>query len=100
MKRKNAIDPQLTTELRKQKTAAQVFHSCPRCKNPEPLVLDDEVMCGRCNWNSIEASVNAGLHDELLSLDLDALMASEDEHQDKDPEDEQTVVDAESEQAA
>jgi hypothetical protein len=35
------------------KTPAEVFKSCPGCKNAELLEFEGEVFCDRCSWDSV-----------------------------------------------
>jgi hypothetical protein len=40
------------------KRPCDVFKSCPRCKS-DVLLVDADVLCSQCDWNSIEMYVGA-----------------------------------------
>lgn len=43
-----------------------VFKRCPACK-AELLIVDSDVLCSRCDWNSIEVHVEALLSAQAAS---------------------------------
>ena len=45
---------------RKIKTPKEAFWKCPACRNERLLVLESDVFCTHCGWDSLEAVVAAG----------------------------------------
>ncbi len=44
----------------KTKTPAEAFPKCPACLSSRLTVMDDDVFCPECGWDSIVALVDAG----------------------------------------
>lgn len=51
------------------KNAAEAFRECPACESPNLLKFEGEAFCLHCDWDSIEASVDARF--SAYSRDLD-----------------------------
>jgi hypothetical protein len=49
------------------KTPAEAIKQCPRCGCNELIPIDTDVLCGRCPWDSCQASVDAGHMDHFFS---------------------------------
>ena len=58
---------------KRARKACEVFKKCPACHSENVAVIEEEVFCGQCAWNSIEASVNAGCMDDLFKIDVNQL---------------------------
>lgn len=55
----------------KAKSAKATFTKCHRCHSTSLTIIGCEVFCDDCEWNSIEASVEAGSMDNLFSAYMD-----------------------------
>lgn len=66
-------DPKTPKALKKAK---DIFKKCPACDCPDLLSAEDEVFCLACDWNSIEAMVEARMRHSCQKR-LAALQANE-----------------------
>ena len=59
-------------EPRKQvrNSPAEVFKQCPCCDSRNLIILDEDVICGKCDWTSCESSVAAGHMDSIFSTKI------------------------------
>ncbi len=45
------------------RTASNRFKRCPVCGNSDLLSVENELICFKCEWNSIASSVASGIYD-------------------------------------
>jgi hypothetical protein len=60
------------------KSAVDAFKQCPACESRNVFDFEGEVFCSYCDWNSIEASVNArfdALYGKALTLEAEPVSA-------------------------
>ncbi len=58
------------------KKAVDAFKECPACESRNVFDFEGEVFCSYCDWNSIEASLNArfdALYGKALTIESDPI---------------------------
>ncbi len=53
-----------------EKTASDVFNFCPRCQSTTLIECLGDVICSRCDWNSIGISADAQLESSMRTTRL------------------------------
>ena len=55
------------TRTKAPRTPVEVFKQCPSCRSKDLIPIDGDVLCGRCSWDSLKLSVDAGLMDKMFT---------------------------------
>ncbi len=64
---KQTLKTKMTTEKPKVKRPCDVFNKCPACECANLISVDSDLICSRCDWNSIVAYADA-LFDQGIGI--------------------------------
>ena len=56
----------LTVKKKQALPATEVFQACPVCRKEEFIVVDRDLVCTSCDWNSCRFSVESGQMDNFM----------------------------------